>query len=87
MFHKKYNFVKVEEDKRQLEIPPLSRMFLCEQQGEEERWKEADTYTASTWIGCGTLLTKVFTLFETDDALSKIGFQDMCVLKHSLRVP
>ena len=33
-------------------IHPFFPMFLCEQQGEEERWKEADTYTASTryWL-------------------------------------
>ena len=40
------------ERKRSLvKIPSIFPLFLCEQQ-EEERWKEADTYTASTqyWL-------------------------------------
>ena len=61
-------------------------MFLCEQQ-EEERWKEADTYTASTDIGCGTLPTKILTLIKMDNAQSKNEFQDMCGSKHTLGGP
>ena len=43
----KYTFVKTKESAFQLEFHLFSPMFLCEQQ-EEERRKEADTYTAST---------------------------------------
>ena len=37
------------EDALSLEFHPFSPMFLCEQQGEEERWREVDTCAASTW--------------------------------------
>ena len=43
----KYTFVRTKENALQLEFYPFSPMFLCEQQ-QKDRWKEADTYTAST---------------------------------------
>ena len=43
----KLHLVKTKENALQLEFYQFSPMLLCEQQ-EEERWKEADTYTAST---------------------------------------
>ena len=59
-------------------------MFLCEQQ--EDRWNEADTYTASSrfWLRD---VTTVLALIKTDDAESKIDFQDMCGSKHTLGGP
>ena len=49
-------FLKIDlcENKRKrslVRILSISPMFLCEQQ-EEDRWKEAETYTASTryWL-------------------------------------
>ena len=43
----KNTIVRTKENALQLEFCPFSPMFLCEQQ-EKDRWKEADTYTAST---------------------------------------
>ena len=44
--------METKENALQLEFYPFSPMFLCEQQGEEERWKEADTLTPFTqyWL-------------------------------------
>ena len=36
---------------------------------------------------CGTLPTTILTLIKTDDAKSKIEFQDMCGSKHTLEGP
>ena len=44
--------MKTKENALELEFHPFSPTFLCEQQGEEERWKEDYTYTTSTryWL-------------------------------------
>ena len=48
----KHTFVKTKKNALWLDFHPVSPTFLCEQQQEEERWTEADTYTASTqyWL-------------------------------------
>ena len=60
-------------------------MFLCEQQ--EERWKEADTYTASTRFWLRDVIYHSLDIYQKDDAESKIDFQDMCGSKHTLGGP
>ena len=50
-----------------LDFHPFSRIFLCEQQ-EEVRWKEADTYTASTPYWLRDVTYHNLDLIKTDNA-------------------
>ena len=43
-------------------------MFLCEQQGDEERWKESDTYTASIRFWLRQVTYHSLDIIKTDDA-------------------
>ena len=85
-------FLKIHlcENKRnalQLEFYPFSPMFSSEQQ-KEERWKETDTYTASTryWLRDVTYHS-LYTYRNWRSNKSKIEFQDMWGSKHSLGDP
>ena len=62
-------------------------MFLFEQQ-EEERWKEADTYTVSTryWLRDATYHS-LHTYRNWRSNKPKIEFQDMCGSKQTLGDP
>ena len=80
----KYTFVKIKRNALYLEIYPFSTMFSCEQQ-EEERWKEADTYTASTRYWLRDVTYHNLDIYQNWQCLSEYRISRHVWLKKHLR--